>query len=541
MKIVLIMPPIIDPERGFVPVTCTYAGWGIIQVAGYLIKHGYDTRVVDLSGCSLAGDLCDMGIEGYDIYGISMYSEAALSTHVLCSRIREASPAAKIIIGGHHATSEWESVLAENPYVHAVVVGDGEVPMMNLVECIQTCSYDRNHDGVAYISESGKYIYQGHYVNKDLQKVELDIDWLKKEYVCFPLANYARRLFPHQPPLLKRYLERNLYHYDCQAAGILTSRGCPAKCSFCTFEISDGYYQHRLEYVLDLLEWFSGKGIYNLIFYDSSFLSDLNHVEDLCREMIRNNFSFKWTAQSQVHHKETSIIKLMAEAGLVQMNLGLESGSPTIIREMNKKFDLNSFPKVVEAYMNADVGISANIIIGSPSESDQTVRDTCRVFYQVKSEAIGVPRDLKLYPGSKWYFQAINDGMLVKDWDWKSRGVPRFIFHGSHDVQRWLIMIEAHLRCASILEKIARPISNIAMIGFPRGVDTSLLLEALGFAFPGCPVGADLMPGGDNLIIFFSTGHSPLGDLKPRRHDQFVLCNLDNDAFRLEIFNQGAM
>jgi anaerobic magnesium-protoporphyrin IX monomethyl ester cyclase len=530
------MPPSVTSRHGYTHVKCSYAGLGLVQVAGYLHKHGYESQILDFSNWNPSNqpDACD--IDGFDIYGITMYTESALGVDILGRKIREANPTARIIIGGHHASHNWESVLSEYPYIYAVIVGHGEIPMKNLVDGIADGSCSRDYPGVAYKTPSGECIFHGQYVSRNLDEIEVDLGWLKAEYVCFPLVEYAKRLFPQHPKLFRSYLERNRYRDGRRAAGIMTTRGCHGRCSFCTFEISVGYQKHRIGYVVDLLDWCASRGISNLVFYDSTFLADLGHVEAMCRAMIRNKYDFRWTAQTHVHHQDRSIIKLMAEAGLVQMNLGLESGSPTILRNMNKRLDMDEFPGVVEAYREAGVGVCANLIIGSPGEDDETVRDTCRLFYRVDAEAIGEVQDLRLYPGSRWHFRAIEEGRLSKEWDWKEKGVPRFIFHNEPEIKRWQVMMEAHLRYASVFSQIQRPIDTIALVGFQADANTSFLLEALGFAFPACPIGESVVPGKANLIIAFCAECPEFAHVACKK-DQLVWCYQEGNTFKLKIID----
>lgn len=535
LKILLVMPPRITAERGFDPIKCSYAGLGLVHIASYLHKSGYEVEVIDLSSCNFFDETDIQKIRGFDVYGIGMYSESALSVEILCVEILKTNPNAKIIIGGHHITSEWKSVLSDHPFIYAAVMGDGEIPMKMLVDSIAEGSYKREFPGISYISQTGEYCNQGTYINHDLSEVEIDFKWLRKEYTCFSLLEYAQRLFPQHPVLLEKYLRRNLYHEDCIAAGIITSRGCNVRCSFCTFELSTGFTRHRIEYVSDLFEWCASNEIFNLIFYDSTFLSDFNHVEEMCKVMIRNKYNFKWTAQTQVHHKDKSIIKLMAEAGLVQMNLGLESGSPDVIRSMNKKFDIQEFPEIVESYQNAGVGVCANLIIGSPSEDTRTIKETCKVFYHVDTEVIGEVQDLKLYPGSRWYRKAINDGLISSEWNWKEKGIPRFVFHDEKEVERWRIIMEVHIRYASVFNKIKRNINNVAMVGFPDHIDTSFLIEAIHFAFPGCSVDGSLKPNCSNLVLCFRKESPKAAELKLKEDDELVWCSIEENAFKLEI------
>lgn len=540
MKIALIMPPQMTYEKGFNPVKCSYAGLGIVHIASYLQNSGYDVQIVDLSGCDLSHEEDIRKISSFDVYGIGMYTESALSVDILCKTIRKNNPDAKMIIGGHHATNEWKSILAEYPYTYAVVIGDGEIPMKRLVDGIAAGSYNRDFAGVAYKTQAGEYINHGKYINRDLRDVELNLKWLKKVYVCFPLLEYARRLFPQHSVLLAKYLERNLYREGCQSAGIITSRGCNVKCSFCTFEISMGFNKHRMEYVSDMFEWYARNGISNLIFYDSTFLADLQHIEEMCKLMICSKYNFKWTAQTQVHHEDKSIIKLMAQAGLVQMNLGLESGSPTIIHEMNKRFDIDEFPEVVEAYQQAGVGVCANLIIGSPGENDQTIRETCRLFYHVDTDVIGEVQDLKLYPGSKWCRKSVREGFVSKEWSWKERGIPQFIFHDEMEIERWRITMEAHLRYAAVFNNIAKKIDNIVMLGFPEQINTALLVEALEFAFPGCSVNVSLKPACANLVLYFSPQFPRAEKMNFTEKDLIVWCSLEEKVFKLEIAQVGS-
>ena len=226
------MPPSVTSRHGYIPVTCSYAGLGLVHVAGYLFKSGYDAKILDFSNWNPCNQSDVSNIDGFDVYGIAMYTESGLGVDILVKRIRETNPSARIIIGGHHATHNWGSVLAEYPYLYAVIVGHGEIPMKHLVDSIADGSCSRDYPGVAYKAPSGDFIFHGQYVNRSLDEIELDFEWLKVEHVCFPLLEYARRLFPQHPKLFRKYLDRNRYREGCRAAGIMTSRGCRGRMLF---------------------------------------------------------------------------------------------------------------------------------------------------------------------------------------------------------------------------------------------------------------------------------------------------------------------
>lgn len=511
-----------------------------MQIAGYLWKQGFESQIYDLSNHDPQNGLLEAAFSDADVVGIAMHTDCTLGADLLCRKIPAINPAAKIIIGGHHATHCWRQVLEDCPNVYAVVVGEGEVPMANLVTGISDRSYNRNHIGVAYRDASGKFVHNRRAVNRDLRDVELDLSQLRKECFCFPLVQYARRLFPQRPRLLKEYLQRNRYHKGCMCAGVLTTRGCPTKCAFCTFEMAKGFYKHRIDYVLSILEWCYSKGIRNLIFYESTFLADPEHVEDLCHAMINHGLNFRWTTQTQVHHEDLAIIDLMAEAGLVQMNIGLESGSPKIIKDMNKKFMIEEFPRVVEAYHRAGVGVSANMIIGSPNESDVTVKESCGVFYQVDPDVVGETQDLRLYPGSVWYKEAVREGRLSSEWDWNRKGIPRFIFHDQRQVKHWQIVMAAHLRYAKAFHKVRKPVKSIQLVNFPSELDHSVLLDAIHFAFPDMPIFHYEISDGNGLILYFSETMPVLAGRTFFNNSQFIWCRLNGRAFELLKIDLGS-
>lgn len=157
-----------------------------------------------------------------------------------------------------------------------------------------------------------------------------------------------------------------------------TSISCPFSCSFCAFPEHAGKYQvisvADIEKELDAIE---AKGTVKSIFFvDDTLNVPGERFKELLKLMIRKQYSFHWYSHYRCQFADEETVKLMKESGCEGVFLGIESGSDSILTNMNKRATKEMFKKGIELLKENDIMIQASYIIGFPGETEETIQET---------------------------------------------------------------------------------------------------------------------------------------------------------------------
>ena len=167
-------------------------------------------------------------------------------------------------------------------------------------------------------------------------------------------------------------------------ARIVTSRGCPEKCSFCQVPSLQGsYFRARTpDHVCDEIEWLKKEyGIKSIIFDDDNMFTNKRRAKALFKRMIERNLVMPWTsAATAVFRLDNEAIDLMVESGCSYINIAIEAGSERVTRDIVlKPLDYEHAKKMVAYAKKKGIFVGANFIIGFPTETWNEIRQTIKV------------------------------------------------------------------------------------------------------------------------------------------------------------------
>jgi len=185
---------------------------------------------------------------------------------------------------------------------------------------------------------------------------------------------------------------------------ILSSRGCPNSCTFCSplSRVSYGkpYRVRSVQNVVDEIKLLESLGVNLIYFLDDLFSYDKNRLERLCFQMKESKLKIKWAAQCRVDDLNKDLLRLMKSAGCACLNLGIESGSEKVLNILNKNLDLKNIEKVVRNCRQVGISTVGNFILGTPGEGDAerdiTVEFAKKVDFDIIEVLLFTP-----YPGSQ--------------------------------------------------------------------------------------------------------------------------------------------
>ncbi len=201
---------------------------------------------------------------------------------------------------------------------------------------------------------------------------------------------------------------------------MLTSRGCPAGCTYCIKHVS---YQFavRLRSPEKIVEemWVLKKlGINNIHMYADLFTVSRDQVMEMCRLMIEQGLKIRWTSNSRVDYVDEELLQMMGKAGCWLISWGIESGSEQVLRHAHKGAYPDKAERALKWAHKAGIKNWGYFIIGLPTETEETIRQTINF-------AKRLPLDIALfhvaapYPGTPFFFEVVKEGWFRPGTRWE--------------------------------------------------------------------------------------------------------------------------
>jgi len=305
------------------------------------------------------------------------------------------NPAILVVVGGAHVTFQDEQVLRECPEIDVVVRGEGEVTMNMLMERI---SESRSIDDVP-----GTTVRRGNTTirNPDMPYI-VNLDEL-------PFPDYETLDLPSYFPKGKRI------------APMITSRGCPYQCTFCSSSRITGkrWRGRSPENVIQEMQLLVDKyGVQDITFLDDLFTFDHRRVQDICSHMIQDSSDIGWTCSSRADFiaKYPEMTNWLKKAGCHTIYIGAESGSQRILNRIKKGIRVDQIISAVKRAKRVGLEVVLSFILGIPGETKDDIRSTidfaCKLDPDLAQFTICTP-----YPGTPMYDEAIeNNWLSVSDW-----------------------------------------------------------------------------------------------------------------------------
>ncbi|MBD3272259.1 MAG: radical SAM protein [Elusimicrobia bacterium] len=328
----------------------------------------YDTDQDIIQACSRA-----------DMVGISATSPQMRHALSLADSIKRINPRAVIIFGGMHASALPEETL-KHPCVDAVITGEGE---QAIVEVAAHPELYRNT----------KKILHKEYI--------ADLDT-----VPFP----DRRAIKQERNIQQAYQDNGI-----RIGSIFSSRGCPFSCRFCA---SSAVWEKTIRYrsaenILEEYERLTCDFTIDFVkFSDDTFTIKKDLVSNFCELKIKSGNNVPWGCNVRADAISNDLLKLMRAAGCAEVWIGVESGSPRILKDMCKGITVPNIKRIFKATKELGFYRRAYMLLGMPNESMDDIRASEELIDEINPDAVGFTI-LAPYPGSSFYNHHIH-----RDVDW---------------------------------------------------------------------------------------------------------------------------
>ncbi|TAN61176.1 radical SAM protein, partial [bacterium] len=358
-------------------------------LAGYLLDKGVSVRVADdqvddLSAEGLTNILNDFSPS---IAGMTCLTPNVFRVFELASIVKAYCKDIWVVAGGAHATVCPDECLG-NGNIDFVARQEGEVTLWELVKA------RLNQTGKEYISglsfkENGKI---RHNPDRPFQQ-RLD------EFPKFPF-----KLLMNPPG---RYNPGHL----------VTSRGCPFKCVFCSSRNISGFGYRSLSAgrVIEEIEGLiNDYKIRSLMFEDDNFLVDKKRAMQICDGLIEKGFNrvISWRCQARADLVSLDVLGKMKQAGCVNISFGIETASQRLMELIKKGETVEDNIKAVRLAKSAGLGTRGAFILGLPTETRQESLATIRLAKSLPLDEVKFSLATP-YPGSPLYEMAKKEGCII--------------------------------------------------------------------------------------------------------------------------------
>lgn len=351
---------------------------GLMYLAGYLRKHGLPSKIHELGifdivdalkiGRRVRFGVSDEAIikiilaDRPKIIGITcMYSIYYRDVVEIADTIKRADPSVKVIIGGNHASSYWKYVL-KHKSIDYVVIGEGEETFLELARNILDGNPARHIQGLAFREGDEKTTATP---PRPLKKDLDDIPFPARDLINF------RRYAGENNPFVMRH----------PTASIITSRGCPCHCVYCTIQAVWGrsWRGRSSVNVVDEMEFLVKEyGIREFSILDDSASVDKKRWEAICDEIIGRKLNIRWTTPNGIAHWTLTkdLVSKMKKAGCYRLTFGIESGNLETRKFLGKPYSLSQAREILRHANLIGMWTICTNIIGFPYENKQSIRDT---------------------------------------------------------------------------------------------------------------------------------------------------------------------
>jgi len=297
------------------------------------------------------------------------------------------------IIGGHGPAPEPKYFL-EKTHADAVVIGEGELTIVELLQALQDKKSLKGIKGIAYRDGDVVVINERRPLITDIDSIPIPA------YELFPIEYYRLLRMPHATS-------------SDFIMPVLSGRGCTFKCTFC-YRMDKGFRPRSHEYIVEEIKFLiADYGITYITFSDELLMSSIERVESLCEYILQQNISIKWDCNGRLNYAKPKILQLMKRAGCVFINYRIEAMDDLVLKNMKKSLTTKQIIRGVEATLDAGISPGYNIIFGNIGDNVETLTKGVDFLIQYDDGAqMRTIRPVTPYPGSPLYYTEIEQGLL---------------------------------------------------------------------------------------------------------------------------------
>jgi len=348
------------------------------------------------------------------IIGISVMANLLPFAILLATELKNRYPEKTVILGGVGAKSVEAAILRRFPGIDIIAYGEGEAAGPVLIDHL-TGRKDLSTCPNIFYREDGRII---------------------KTQPCSRITDLSSIRYP-------AYEKIDLSSYS--GLGMMTSRGCPFRCSFCSVAPVWDYESHlrTSEDIISEMKYLLERGRTDLfLFQDEYFLASAERAKDFSRKLIASGLKVQWKAFGRVNLIDREAMEIMARAGCVEIRYGIESGCDEILKRTEKGFDLEKAIDIVSESARVFPGVDAFFIWGFPFETMEQFYQTVFLMNSFRMMGVRVLPSLLCYLPQTKIYQDVDKEKL----EFCNEMIPEYMITGHETCGGYNMQIDEEYR-----------------------------------------------------------------------------------------------
>jgi anaerobic magnesium-protoporphyrin IX monomethyl ester cyclase len=361
-------------------------GLGYLQAA--LKRKGYPCRLANLSGKSRKEILAYLKGQDAEVIGVSMFTFNRKRSFELLALAREAHPGAVLVTGGPHPTHLAVDVFDECPALDAIVKGEGELPLVGLMERL-----DADPLSDRWKATPGLFL-RGLETAEQRPIEDLDV-------LGFPAEHF----------------EADFLEDPTQLSYLSTSRGCPASCNFCNtpeFWGSSIRFRSPGSVLRELAFLRERYGLTYFSFRDDTFTARKSRTLALMEGIQASGLHPLWNCQSRVNLVDEERLVAMKRAGCEFIQFGVEHASERVLKLLDKGTKPAQARRALALARQVGLNLGIYLITGIPGEEWADVEASAAFIRETRPHDVQVA-PLAVYPGTGLFSQYVAEGRIQRD------------------------------------------------------------------------------------------------------------------------------
>ncbi|MBL7196589.1 MAG: cobalamin-dependent protein [Candidatus Omnitrophica bacterium] len=372
MKILFISPPwgdVYSNYKSAAKIGNAYPPLGLCYLSAVLEGEGHITKIIDaeVENKSIFDIANEVKQFQPHAIGMSVTSPLFHIVRTLAAELKKLFPSIIVFIGGPHCSAVREQTLSESKYIDYCLYGEGERNILEFINLIKGKKKLEDVRGLIYRGAGGKIR-----INTPSDLID-DLD-----SIPFPLRN-------------KLQLEK--YKWSVPGKGIvkfttiMTSRGCPFSCVFCSTHTVFGkrIRNRSVSNILNELQLLTEKeGIKHFAFIDDTFTLNHERMRELCAGIKDYGFDITWEGWTRANTINYDILKTMRDAGFIRISFGIESANETVARIIRKEVPLEAYPEAYRIAKELKIETRGSVILGNPGETQKSALETLNFARNLK-------------------------------------------------------------------------------------------------------------------------------------------------------------
>ncbi len=426
----------------------------LLNLAATVREAGHEVRILDAAsaGTPLEPFVAQVISARPDVVGITAMTAHIHTAGRLAEAVKARLPDVPIVVGGAHVSALPEETMERWSAFDIGVVGEGDLTIVELLDALGK--------GMGLEQVAGLLLCRdGRILRTEARPPIKNLDTLP-----FP----AWDLLPdftttYQPTATRRVRLPSAY--------LVSSRGCPYRCTFCSNSVhgrtfrsySVDYLMRMIEHLIDLF------GVRDVTVYDENLAVNRRRLTDLCHRLIEADHDLTWSCDARADNLTPELLVLMHRAGCRSVWMGMESGDPEMLRLYRKGTTVSQYRRATRWSKEAGVVVHGSFIIGGPGETPASLRRSL-TFARRSDLDYFTPFYCTPLPGAPMYDTIEEHGTFLPDYRLATMTGPTFIPKGftMRGIQAWYVWSLASFYLQP--RKLAFVLQQVGLYEFARSV-----------------------------------------------------------------------